>query len=139
MDDKPFVIVMVDDDEDDRYLFQEVVDSDCPDCQLLTFGSGDAFLAYLPQAHPLPTLILLDLNLPRQDGLQILKLLSEDNHWQPVPVIIYTDSEDEAQILQCYRSYANAVINKPPGIEAIRKLMRSIRQFWFHSVTLPVI
>ncbi|WP_128548290.1 response regulator [Larkinella soli] len=139
MEGKRFVIVLVDDDEDDQFLMQYIVDMYCQDCHLLSFSSASSFDAYRKETAQLPTLILLDLNIPDRSGYELLWELNQDSYWQPIPVLIYSDSDDQQKILHCYQAYANAVVHKPENVERMKIFMDGLRNFWFGCVSLPIV
>lgn len=86
---------------------------------------------------PRPDLILLDLNLPRKDGREVLIEIKNDKKLRTIPVIVLTTSEDEADILKCYHSHANCYINKPIDFEKFISVIRTIEGFWLSIVRLP--
>jgi chemotaxis family two-component system response regulator Rcp1 len=86
---------------------------------------------------PRPDFILLDLNLPRMDGREVLALIKKDDSLRMIPVVILTTSEDEADIVKSYELQANCYLKKPVQFEAFEKLVRSINDFWLTTVRLP--
>ena len=86
---------------------------------------------------PLPDLILLDLNLPRKNGREVLAEIKVDPRLKSIPVVILTTSHSEKDVLQAYDQHANCYIVKPVGFENFVEAMKTIRQFWFSVVTLP--
>ena len=84
-----------------------------------------------------PDLILLDLNLPRMNGREVLAQIKTDPQLQNIPVVILTTSHAEKDVLQAYEQHANCYIVKPVGFDNFVEAMRSIRHFWFSIVTLP--
>jgi CheY-like chemotaxis protein len=86
---------------------------------------------------PPPDLILLDLNLPRMDGRQVLAQIKDDEELKRIPTVILTTSEAEADVLMSYQLKANAYLSKPVGVEAFESLIQSISDFWLTSVKLP--
>jgi chemotaxis family two-component system response regulator Rcp1 len=86
---------------------------------------------------PRPDLILLDLNLPRMDGRQVLALIKEDENLKTIPTVILTTSEAEADIVKSYELQANCYLSKPVQLEAFEALVRSISDFWLTKVKLP--
>ena len=97
-----------------------------------------AFLRCEGEAHaPRPDLILLDLNLPRMDGREVLAQIKADQSLKTIPTIILTTSEKEADIVQSYQLHANCYLTKPVQLEAFERLVKSINDFWLSEVTLP--
>ena len=103
---------------------------------------GVQALAFLRQegkfaASPRPDLILLDLNLPRKNGHEVLAEIKADPVLSSIPVVILTTSHVEQDILSSYKLHANCYIVKPVGFEKFLKAVQSIREFWFSVVALP--
>ena len=86
---------------------------------------------------PRPDLILLDLNLPRKNGQEVLAEVKADPDLRPIPVVVLTTSNAEEDILKAYDLNANCYVVKPVGFDNFMKAMQSIRHFWFSVVTLP--
>jgi two-component system, chemotaxis family, response regulator Rcp1 len=86
---------------------------------------------------PRPDLILLDLNLPRKDGREVLKEIKEDPGLRSIPVIILTSSEAEEDVLKTYDLHANGYIVKPVNLERFFKIIKQIKKFWLSIVALP--
>ncbi len=105
-------------------------------------GDGQVALAFLHQegAHadaPRPDLILLDLNLPRTDGREVLAEIKQDPNLKRIPVVILTSSEEEADIVKSYDLHANCYITKPVDLEQFALVVKSIDEFWLTVVKLP--
>jgi CheY-like chemotaxis protein len=94
--------------------------------------SKDKFLG-----STLPDIIILDLNLPKKDGREVLKEIKENDDLKNIPVIILTTSSAEKDILRVYDLHANAYIVKPLDFDEFMKVIKSITDFWFKAVTLP--
>ena len=86
---------------------------------------------------PRPDIILLDLNLPRMDGRQVLARIKEDESLKTIPTVILTTSDAEADILKSYQLQANCYLSKPVQLEEFESLVRSISDFWLTKVKLP--
>ena len=89
-------------------------------------------------AAPRPDLILLDLNLPRKDGRQVLREIKEDARFKAIPVVILTTSRADEDINKTYSLHANCYVTKPLDLNQFLDVMRSIEEFWFTTVRLPV-
>lgn len=87
---------------------------------------------------PLPHIILLDLNLPKKNGKEVLKEIKSDPHLRLIPVIILTTSDNDQDIRDCYKEYANAYLCKPNSIESLSECMEAIDNFWFKFVEYTV-
>ncbi len=86
---------------------------------------------------PDPDLIILDLNMPKKDGRELLVEIKEDHKFKHIPVVILTTSKAEDDIVNCYNSHANCYITKPVELNQFIKLVKSIEDFWFSIVNLP--
>lgn len=86
---------------------------------------------------PTPDLVLLDLNLPKKDGREVLAEIKSDERLKRCPVVIMTISSDEKDILATYNLHANCYVQKPIGFEQFIEIVRSIEDFWFSIVRLP--
>jgi chemotaxis family two-component system response regulator Rcp1 len=86
---------------------------------------------------PRPDIILLDLNLPKKDGRQVLAEIKEDENLKRIPVVVFTASRSEDDMLRAYDLRANCYITKPSDIEQLFKIVRDIENFWFTVVRLP--
>jgi two-component system, chemotaxis family, response regulator Rcp1 len=135
-------VLLVEDSPGDVRLTQEAFrDAHAPIRLHVAFDGVDA-MEFLNRegAHagvPRPDFILLDLNLPRMDGREVLTLIKRDDSLRTIPVVILTTSEDEADIVKSYELQANCYLKKPVQFEAFEKLVRSINDFWLNTVTLP--
>jgi CheY-like chemotaxis protein len=89
------------------------------------------------QAAPRPDLILLDLNLPRKDGREVLADLKEDDRYKTIPIVVLSSSEAEADILTSYALHANCYLTKPLDLGGFTKIVRGIESFWLGLVKLP--
>ena len=110
--------------------------------ELHAVNDGAAAIAFLRRQGkyvdaPRPGLILLDLNLPKMDGREVLKEIKQDPSLKSIPVVILTTSEAEEDIIKTYDSHANCYITKPVDFEQFMKVVRSIQDFWVTIVQLP--
>lgn len=109
---------------------------------LYVVEDGVEAMAFLNQdgkyaSVPRPDLILLDLNLPRKNGREVLAEIKTDPKLKSIPVVILTTSHSEQDVLEAYDQHANCYIVKPVGFDNFVEAMKTIRQFWFSVVTLP--
>ena len=139
---RPVEILLVEDSPADALLAQEALRGGKVWNNVHVVEDGEEALAFLRQtgayAHaPAPDLILLDLNLPRKDGREVLSELKADAHLKVIPVVVLTTSQDETDVAQAYGLHANCYITKPVDFQQFTEIMRAIEHFWFRVVTLP--
>jgi two-component system, chemotaxis family, response regulator Rcp1 len=135
-------ILLVEDNPGDVRLAREVLRDARVHNRISTVKDGVEALAFLRHTGtyagaPRPDLILLDLNLPRKDGREVLADIKADQDLRRIPVIVLTTSQDERDVLGAYESYANCYIVKPVDLEQFIAVVESIEQFWFQIVHLP--
>jgi two-component system, chemotaxis family, response regulator Rcp1 len=135
-------VLMVEDDPDDVYLTREALRASRLRVNLQVVTDGVEAMRYLraehdPVRHRRPDLVLLDLNLPRMDGREVLTKIKEDPALTDIPVVILTTSQAEEDIAASYRQHANCYISKPVDIDQFRSVVASIETFWFTVVQLP--
>ncbi len=139
---RPIEILLVEDDPGDVELTRETLLESKIMLNLNVVSDGVEALAYLRKEEPFaeaisPDLLLLDLNLPRKDGREVLEEMKADHHLRSIPVIVLTTSKAEEDILRSYDLGASCYITKPVGFEQFTKVVRSIEEFWFTVVRLP--
>ncbi|MEW9529163.1 response regulator [Microbispora sp. NPDC049125] len=139
---RPIDILLVEDDPGDVLLTREAFSYNKVRNTLSVVNDGEQALAYLrregPYADaPRPDLILLDLNLPRVDGFEVLREVKDDPALRVIPVVILTTSEAEQDILRGYNLHANAYITKPVDFDQFARVVRQIDEFFFTVVKLP--
>jgi len=133
-------VLMVEDDPDDVYLTREALRASRLRMDLQVVSDGVEAMQYLRAGrdeHRRPNLVLLDLNLPRMDGREVLLEIKEDPALTHIPVVILTTSKAEEDVAASYRQHANCYISKPVDIEQFRAVVASIENFWFTVVQLP--
>lgn len=89
------------------------------------------------EAAPLPDLVLLDLNLPKIDGLDVLRAVRARPEIKHLPIVVLTSSDAESDVMKSYRVGANCYVTKPVGLDAFQTIVRTIEDFWFTVVRLP--
>jgi CheY-like chemotaxis protein len=139
---RPVEILLVEDSPADVALTQEALLDSKLRNNLHVVTDGEAAMAFLRQtgsyaSKPRPDLILLDLNLPKKNGREVLAEIKEDPALRLIPVVIMTVSQDERDILESYRLHANCYIRKPVKFREFIEIVKSIESFWFSIVTLP--
>jgi chemotaxis family two-component system response regulator Rcp1 len=135
-------VLLVEDSPGDIRLMQEVFRVANSLVRLHVVTDGVEAMAFLQQwgEHancPRPDLILLDLNLPKMGGLEVLEKVKSDAGLKTIPTVILTTSEAEADIAKGYRLQANCYLRKPVHLEAFEMLVRSINDFWLNKAKLP--
>ena len=142
---KSIVILMADDDADDRLLAKDAL-NECKITNALHFvENGEELLDYLRQEGkyaslvdtPRPGLILLDLNMPRKDGREALQEIKADPKLRSIPVVVLTTSKADTDISRIYELGANSFITKPVSFDALIKVMSDLVHYWFELVELP--
>jgi two-component system, chemotaxis family, response regulator Rcp1 len=141
-DTKPFEVLLVEDSPGDVRLTREAFRDAKIHLNLRVAPDGIEAMAFLKREGayanaPRPDLILLDLNLPKKDGREVLYEIKNSLHLQSIPVVVLTTSAAEADILRSYRLHANCYITKPVGLEGFLEVVNSIDNFWLSVVTLP--
>jgi CheY-like chemotaxis protein len=139
---KPVEILLVEDNEGDVGLIEEVFEEAKIRNNIHVAEDGEEAVLYLRgegkfSGSPRPDIILLDLNLPKKDGREVLKEIKEDNNLKNIPVVILTTSNAEKDILRAYGLHANAYITKPLDFDQFIKVVGSIENFWLEIVNLP--
>ena len=138
----PVDVLLVEDSPGDVRLTREAFREANPAVRLHVAFDGIEAMAFLRHDGangdaPRPDFILLDLNLPKMDGREVLALIKDDISLRTIPTIILTTSEADADILHSYELNANAYLRKPVTLEAFEALVRSINDFWLTKVMLP--
>jgi CheY-like chemotaxis protein len=139
---KPIEILLVEDSPSDARLTMEALDAGKVANKLTLVEDGVEAMAYLRRQGKYakvarPDLIMLDLNLPRKDGREVLAQMKADPDLKVIPVIVLTTSRSDKDILQSYQLNANCYITKPVDFPRFIEVVRSIEQFWLTVVTLP--
>lgn len=139
------MILMADDDLDDCDLTREALSEACPGKQLFCVHDGVELLDYLHglgayenrENAPLPTLILLDLNMPKLDGYGALRALKADEALASIPVVIITTSASPTDVETAYRTGAQSYIVKPSSFSALVDKLRVSGAYWFEVAAIP--
>jgi chemotaxis family two-component system response regulator Rcp1 len=139
---EPIEVLLVEDSVGDIRLTREAFKDAKVHINLHVAADGAEAMAFLQRegryaAAPRPDLILLDLNLPKKDGREVLKEIKESPTLGIIPVVILTTSASEADILRTYQLHANCYITKPVDLDGFLKVVKSIDSFWLSVVKLP--
>lgn len=140
---KPVEILLVEDNPGDiRLTIEAFKESKIPNVINIAEDGIEA-INYLKKKEKFkdkhfPDIIILDLNLPKKDGREVLAEIKEDKSFKHIPVVIFTSSQAETDILNCYQLHANCYISKPLNMIKFIKIVKSVENFWFSIVKLPV-
>lgn len=138
----PMDVLLIEDSPGDVRLTQEAFREANPAIRLHVANDGVEAMAFLQRegAHaraPRPDIILLDLNLPRMDGREVLARIKEDDALKTIPTVILTTSDAEADITKSYQLKANCYLTKPVQLDQFESLVKSINDFWLTRARLP--
>ncbi|WP_442940440.1 response regulator [Nostoc sp.] len=138
----PIEVLLVEDNPGDAQLTRIALETSKISCHLNVVEDGVEAMAFLRKqekyvraAHP--DIVLLDLNLPRKDGREVLAEIKADEKLKRIPVVVLTTSQAEEDILKAYNLSANCYITKPVDFDQFVKIVQSIENFWFAIVKLP--
>ena len=139
---RPIEVLLVEDDPGDVMMTREAFQDYKLHNQLHVVSDGAEAMAFLRQegeyaGRPRPDLVLLDLNLPRMDGRQVLEAIKSDPELASIPVVVLTTSENEDDVLRSYSLHANAYVTKPVDFERFIEVVRQIDDFFVTVVRLP--
>ncbi|MGI0481843.1 response regulator [Geminocystis sp. CENA526] len=140
---KPLEILLVEDSCTDIILMKKMLQKVNHETHLHVVKDGIEAMDFLSKKgefnnKPRPDIILLDLNLPRKNGKEVLKEIKEDNDFKIIPVIILTTSDDDKDILECYQSHASCYLTKPLDLQDFDRCINAINNFWFQFVRYPL-
>lgn len=135
-------ILLVEDNAGDIDLTKEALEESKLQIKLNVVRDGVEAIAYLRREGEYanatrPDLILLDLNLPRKNGREVLQEIKSDNNLKLTPIVVLTTSDTHEDIFRSYDLGANCYINKPVGMEQLSQILQGIEDFWFTIVKLP--
>ncbi len=139
---RPVEILLVEDNEGDIRLTQEAFRDSQVGNHLNVVRDGVEAIAFLKREDPYanavrPDIILLDLNLPKRNGIEVLAEIKQDDQLKRIPVIVLTSSQAEPDILSSYDLHANCFISKPIDLDRFLRVVQSIEDFWLTIVKLP--
>ncbi|NUO09935.1 MAG: response regulator [Candidatus Brocadia sp.] len=142
---KSITILMADDDPDDRFMTQEAFNEAKLMNDFRFVEDGEELMDYLyqrgkysdPKSAPRPGIILLDLNMPRKDGREVLSETKADANLRRIPVVILTTSKEEEDIIHAYNLGSNSYITKPVSFKELVVIIKSLASYWLEIVQLP--
>lgn len=139
---KPLHILVADDDEDDRYLIRHAFHALASHVFLHFVEHGAALIKRLEdlyhQSQPMPSLILLDLNMPVMDGKEALQFIKKHHIFKSIPVIIFSTTSNQHDIAFSYEAGANTFITKPHTYTSLENMAKAIYDYWFSLATLKI-
>ena len=135
-------ILLVEDNRGDIRLIQEALKKTAAQCKVVIARDGMEAMEYLRQDGEFagavrPDLILLDLNLPKKDGREVLAEIKADPSLKHIPIIVLTTSRNEEDIFKSYDLHVNCYISKSRNLNELFKIVRGIEEFWLETATLP--
>jgi CheY-like chemotaxis protein len=135
-------ILLVEDNPGDVRLMVEALKETRVPSRLHLAEDGVQAMSFLRRrgshaSAPRPDLVLLDLNLPKKDGREVLAEIKDDAQLRSIPVVVLTTSQAESDVLKSYQLHANCYISKPVGLENFIRVIQSIEGFWLETVRLP--
>lgn len=139
---KPVEVLLVEDNPADVLLTKEAFRERAADVNIRVVEDGEDALACLRREGEfadcvMPDFVLLDLNLPRKDGREVLIEVKNDPHLKQIPIVILTSSEAREDVLACYRSHANGYVTKPSNLDGFNRVFQAIDDFWCRAAQLP--
>ena len=141
---QPALILMADDDDDDFMLTKKALKESKLLNELVRVSDGEELTDYLFQRGDYegkevkrPSIILLDLNMPRKDGREALKEIKESEDLREIPIVVFTTSKAEEDIIRSYKLGVNSFISKPVTFKNLIEVMTSLGKYWFEIVELP--
>jgi len=139
---RPAEILLIEDNPGDIRLTEEALKESKLYNKLKTVTDGVEAMKYLLNEGehanaPKPDIILLDLNLPKKDGREVLEEIKQDERLKTIPIVILTTSNNEEDIIKTYNLHANCYVTKPVDFEEFTKIVLAIHNFWFSIVKLP--
>ena len=139
---QPVRLLMAEDDPEDRMLVQKAFDLARLANTLTVVSNGEELLAYLRREGPYraaerPDLLLLDLNMPRMDGREALRVIKADPELRTIPVVVLTTSSADEDIVRSYDLGVNSYIEKPVTFDKLVEVVKALGRYWFEIVKLP--
>lgn len=138
-------ILIAEDDADDRFLLQAAFEENGFKDKLHFVENGVEVIDYLQSINTrsnteqaFPRFILLDLNMPKKDGREVLKELKQHPDFKKIPVVIFSTTNNEQEMRRCYELGANSYITKPNSFESLLKTVAALRSYWMQTTSIPV-
>ncbi|MDI3322635.1 response regulator [Pinibacter soli] len=138
---KLFVLI-AEDDADDRFLLQNAFEEMGYTDKLEFVENGVELMDFLQNnsnnSNSVPGFILLDLNMPKKDGREVLKELKQHEDYKTIPVVVFSTTKNETEVKRCYELGANTYVVKPVSYDSLLKFVENIRSYWFNVATIPM-
>jgi CheY-like chemotaxis protein len=141
----PVTILIAEDDPDDRLLIADAFSESDLTCDLQYVHDGEQLMQYLHRqapfesddTHPMPGLILLDLNMPLKDGREALAEIKQSPEFRRIPTVIFTTSNEYTDVFESYDNGGNSFVVKPATFTGLLGVVNSLRQYWLETSELP--
>ncbi len=139
-------ILIAEDDADDRFLLQAAFQENGFTDELHFVDNGVELMDFLKERAEqksgdqpllLPKFILLDLNMPKKDGREVLKEIKQHSELKKIPVVIFSTTNNEQEMRRCYELGANSYVTKPNSFEHLLKIVANLRGYWMHTSSIP--
>lgn len=137
-------ILIAEDDADDRFLLQTAFSENGFEDRLHFVENGVEVMDHLHDLNnagndtaSMPRFILLDLNMPKKDGREVLKEIKQNPEWKKIPVVIFSTTSNEQEMLRCYELGANSYVTKPNSFEHLLEIVATLREYWVQTSSLP--
>ena len=137
-------ILIAEDDSDDRFLLQTAFKEKGYNDRVEFVENGVELIDYLGNIRDrkndhdtYPYFILLDLNMPKKDGREVLKEIKQHPIFKKIPIIVFTTTKNESEIKRCYELGANTYVVKPVSFEGLLRVLDDIRAYWFNTAAIP--
>ncbi len=139
---RPINILLVEDDDDDVLLIKKTLEKDRVSNMVVRVSNGVEAMQFLRREGQFseadrPDLVLLDLNMPKMDGREVLRACKQDQALRMIPIVVFTSSNDERDILDSYEHKASSYVSKPIDLIQFRDVIQKLAGYWFSIVTLP--
>jgi chemotaxis family two-component system response regulator Rcp1 len=139
---RPLELLLIEDNPGDIRLTQEAFKGSSLPIVLNVVTDGVMGINYLKKVHPYqdsltPDLVLLDLNLPKRDGREVLQEIKSDKNLKKIPIVVLTTSTAEQDIQQAYSLHVNSYISKPVDFDKFHEIIQNIEEFWLKTAVLP--
>ncbi len=136
-------ILIADDDADDRFLLKTAFEENGFDDELQFVENGVELMEFLQTKRRqglsgLPRFILMDLNMPKKDGREVLTELKQHPVYKNIPIVVFSTTNNEQEMRRCYELGANSYITKPNSFESLLKTVAALRSYWMQHLQVPV-